>query len=248
MANPATLTLHASGAESGAGLGAAVDLGTDRTAALLTLRGTVIGAELNVTLQTSPDGSTGWRTIATLSPMAAVGAVKRAIDQLERYVRCTWPAPTNATFELVAEAHQLYATNDDLLDSLGQELIDRAETKRKGARARALIKGTAAVASALTPIYPMPLTTIPADVADAAGSLAALILLTQNGLAGGGIDALVSQRAEAARLWLKEVAARKRTIEGIAPAPEDAVKGSSGNPATPDTYPDRFSNNWGDFG
>ena len=248
MANPTTLTLHASGAESGAGSGDAVDVGAARSAAILSLRATVVTAELRVAVQTSPDGSTGWRQVCSLPALMSAGRTERAVDELERYVRATWPAGTDATFELLAEAHQLYATRSDLLDSLSAEILQRADSKRPGAVARALLNASSRVASALKPIYPMPLTTIPLVVKDNTGALAALQVLTLNGLAGGGIDALVQQRAEAARLWLKAVAERKETIDGIEPAAEDAVKGSSGNPTYPDTYPDRFSNNWGDFG
>jgi hypothetical protein len=247
MANPVTLELRASATASGAGTGTAVDMGLRRTAALVTVRATVVGAELKATIQTSPDGSTGWRQVAAMPALPAVGVSKRVLDGLDRYLRVVWPAGTDATFEAAAEAHQLYAEREDLLDSLSAELMERADRKHPGAVARALLNATGRAASALAPIHAMPLTTVPLELKDAVTSLAALQVLVQNGLAGGGIDELVASRAEHARLWLKQVAERKAMISGIEPAQAEAVKGSSGNPTYPDTYADRFSNNWGDF-
>lgn len=249
MADRLAISLHDLGAESGADEGDALDIGAHRTAALLTLRTTVAGAELTASIQTSPDGSTGWRKVGELkAPIGSPSITRRAFDGLERYVRATWPASTDATFVLDGEAHQLYASRDDLPDSVSQEMIDRAEQKRPGARARALIKATGAAESALRPVYPnLPLTTVPIVVTGAVTAIAALQIVTQNGLAGGGIDELIAKNADDARKWLSEVATRKKAIEGIEPAVADAVKGSSGNPLTPDTYAPRFSSDWGDF-
>src|SRR5690348_6695707 len=110
MADAAQITVLAIGAVSaGTGTGAAVDLGERRTAAEIALRITAATAALATTLETSADGSTGWREVLRMDTVQEPALLRYAVDSLDRYVRVTWDAAAATTFGLDARAHQLYA-------------------------------------------------------------------------------------------------------------------------------------------
>lgn len=61
---------------------------------------------LNVTLQTSNDGSTGWRTVKAFAEKSAVSSERISASDLDRFVRWNWAIAGTGpsfTFSLTAE-------------------------------------------------------------------------------------------------------------------------------------------------
>lgn len=223
MANPsAVLTLHALGAEVGAGSGTGQDIGAASTAALVSYRCTV-GTAPAITLETSPDGSSGWRTAGTLTARTTTLAEELALEGLSRYLRASWPAATAATFEATAVGHQLLARRNDLYAKLSRAVCDETEQQEPGIIARALIEATDAAVGpygafrdidcmiskfgiSAGPLAEVELTLdfsqVPRSIVGAVASIAALIVLQRHGFVGGGVDELVVAADTAARAWL----------------------------------------------
>ncbi len=261
MADVAAVTVQALGeVTAGAFTGDAVDLGERRTAAKVRCRITACTAALRVELETSDDGSTGWRKAST-APVAYVPKDPQvklsAFDGLDRYVRVVGETTDDSTFEVTAEAHQLYADAADLALKISSELIVRINQAEPGAVARALIAASADMESALAVQHPLPMTTVPEVVRDKTADLAAyrvlhrLISAAQGSVCSGPSEqttVLITANHKDAQAWLTD--ARKRVVLPFGAAPEANVphKTSSGDPLYPDTYPTRFSNSWGDFG
>ncbi len=258
MADVAAITVQALGeVAAGAFTGTAVDLGERRTAAKLRCRVTACTGTFKVSLQTSDDGSTGWRDAGLVAQLTKPALKQHAIEGLDRYVRVSGTTADATTFELTAEAHQLYADVSDLTLKLSTDLIMRIDNAEPGAVARALIAATADMESALAVQHPLPLTTVPEIVRDKTADLAAyralarLITAAQGLMCNGPSEqtlAVATENQKAANAWLEQ--ARKRIVLpfGAVPAPNPPHKVSSGNPAAPDTYPTKFSDGWGDFG
>jgi hypothetical protein len=153
MANPSdTLTLHALGEETGAGEGGAVNLRSDeveRTAAYVRLRITEDTVPFPLAIETSTDGSTGWRKIDQLMGGSSARAEVLAVDDLDQYLRVTWPAATAGTFSCTAVAHQLLARRDDLYAKISRDICRETDEKEPGTVARALIEATDVVVGPL---------------------------------------------------------------------------------------------------
>ncbi len=259
MANASAITVQALGAVSaGDFTGAAVDLGEGRTAAKLRCRITACTDTIQIALETSDDGSTGWRDGGQVVAFAnAPAKTEIVLTGLDRYVRAVGSAAASTTFELTGEAHQLYADEEDLTSKISIELVRRLQTVEADAVARALLTASAEMESALAVQHPLPLTTVPEIVRDKTADLAAYRVIGRliaasrgNACAAPGeqITAMTADNNKQAMAWLES--ARKRYVlpYGAVPAANDPHKTSSGDPNYPDTYPPRFTNNWGDFG
>lgn len=193
MANPLAITLRPTGEVTASGQGAAVDIGTLRTAARVRLVVAAItaGAELQVIIETSPDALT-WSQRRVLYATAA-GTQKAAVGPCERYVRATWTltgggAPA-ATFELAGEAHVLYADLEDL-DNRGirPEALEDAEL---GPRIDALLQATADADGALATRYKLPLLAWGEDLRARVVSRATYYLVKRRGFDPEGQDAVI---------------------------------------------------------
>jgi hypothetical protein len=121
MANPADITLHASGAETVTGNGAAVDMGATRSCLKLALIVTAVAGTLPtlaLTVETGPSETGPWRTGGTFSTVSAVGKVEKTIAGLDQWVRLAWVITGSAgqsfTFSLAGQSHTLYAAPSDL--------------------------------------------------------------------------------------------------------------------------------------
>ncbi len=259
MADVAAVTVQAlAEVTAGAFTGSAVDLGERRTAIKARLRVTGCTAAFRVGLETSDNGTDGWRDAGIALPFTnAPSQHLAALHGLDRYVRTEGEASANTTFELTAEAHQLYCDAGDLTLKLSAELITRINRAEPGAVARALIAASADMESALAVQHPLPLTTVPEIVRDKTADLAAyrvlgrLIAASQGSVCSAPSDqtiVLITANHKDAQTWLTD--ARKRIVLpfGAVPAPNVPHKVSSGNPDYPDTYPKKFSDGWGDFG
>lgn len=193
MANPLAITLRPTGEVTASGQGAAVDIGTLRTAARvrLVVAALTAGAELRVVIETSPDGQT-WSQRLVLYATAA-GVQKTAVGPCERYVRATWTleghGSPSATFELAGEAHVLYADLEDL-DSRGirPQAFEDAEL---GPRIDALLQATADADGALSTRYKLPLQAWGEDLRARVVSRATYYLIKHRGFDPEGQDAVV---------------------------------------------------------
>jgi len=121
MANAAATTLHASGAETVTGNGAAVDMGATRSCLKLALVVTAVAGTLPtlaLTVQTGPSETGPWRTGDTFGIVSATGKTEKTIASLDQWVRLAWvitgSAGQSITFSLDGFAHTLYAGPSDL--------------------------------------------------------------------------------------------------------------------------------------
>jgi hypothetical protein len=98
--------LAASAARTATGQGAAVALG-DRGTLRLLLDVTAASGTLDVTVETSFDGATGWRSLGTFAQKTAVASERKSFSGCDRYVRATWTVggtTPSFTFSVVGEA------------------------------------------------------------------------------------------------------------------------------------------------
>lgn len=251
MANPAAITLRAlASATAGADSSAWVDIGAGRSAAKLLLRVTACSGNLAVTVETSSD-QTEVRTVRAFGTVNAKALLRMSVDELDQYVRVSFSVGGSATFAVDGEAHQLYATVDDLEDKLSQTVLERLDQENDSLRARMLIKASAAVQSALSVQYTMPITTVPDEVAERTADLAAFKIMQRIGWVGGGVDDEIKLNNDEANAWLKAVRERKVLPFGVVPDPEPAVHTSDLTDTTSalsqTVMPSRWTD-WGDFG
>lgn len=248
MADALNITLHALAAEAVSGEGLSIDIGSTRSAVKLALRvSTLVSGSLTATLQTSPDGNT-WRTVGAFAAITAAPAVvEQCFDRCERYVRVKWVyggSPGGGTFSLDGKAHQLFATRVDLDTAMPSATLAAASDSRI---AHGLIKGSTDTEDALGTVHDLPITAWSESVTTRAAAISAYHIAMGPGFAGAGIDELLVKNHDDAQSWLKRVAKGDLDLVGVTPAADSAVLSSSGNPALPDDFRDRMSDNWGDF-
>jgi hypothetical protein len=101
--------LAASAARTATGQGAAVALGDRGTLRLLldVTAASGTGPTLDVTVETSFDGATGWRSLGTFAQKTAVASERKSFPGCDRYVRATWTVggtTPSFTFSVAGEA------------------------------------------------------------------------------------------------------------------------------------------------
>jgi phage gp36-like protein len=249
VADPLAVTLHALGAESASGVGPAVEIGALRTflAGSTTLTTKTGNGVVGFAIETSLDGSTGWRTVRDVGALPGAGKIQFHVDELERYVRLAWTfdVVTNATFVVTAEAHVLYAKRSDLGLSIQ---ADALEDEQEEKLSRALLSATSDIDDALNVNYPLPLTTWPPSITQRCADIGTWRVMKAIGFQPDGSDEVIRMSFDDATKWLEKVAQRKIIPAGLAPRPIDASRASSGNPSNPTEILPRMSDNWGDFG
>lgn len=118
MANPLAVELAPSAARTSNASGTAIDIGALRTAAQLELLVSALsgGADalLQVTVETSEQSGSGYRSVGTFPAVTSVGQTKveACFADLDRYLRVSWSvagAAASFTFQVVGHAHVLYA-------------------------------------------------------------------------------------------------------------------------------------------
>lgn len=250
MADALAVTLHGLAARISNGTGDPIDIGALRTlvAGAVRVTATAGNGSAQFDLETSPDGSTGWRPVRKIAALIGIGIVEFHADECERWVRVAWTLGgfTSVTFSVLAQAHVLYAKRADLVALSIQEgaLADQDADKL----AKALLSGTSDCDDALNTNYPLPLTTWPSSLTQRAADIAAWRALKSVGFQPQGSDEVIRLAFEDATKWLRAVADRKITPAGLSPKPVDASRASSGNPSNPTDIKPRMSDNWGDFG
>jgi hypothetical protein len=243
MANALDVELHALGEETVAGSGSAVDIGETRSAIRVAINVTDAGGAWTATVQTSRDGSTHWRALATFKGSGAVQE-DRCLDGCERYVRVSWTLTTSLTFDVQAEAHTLLAQVRDLLSEAPKAAIGNVD---RSVMIDALIKGSTDAEDAIAVSNPLPLTKWPASVRQRVAAIAVYLCIRHRGYRPESPDELFLKAHDDAQKWLLRVSKGEIRPPGLSPPDNLGVHSSSGDPLAPDTYPDKFTNNWGDF-
>lgn len=246
MAQALPITLHALGEEASDGQGAAVDIGELRSAVKIALTITALVGTLTVYVETSPDGSTGWRDVGSFDAASAIGRQRWAFDECDRYVRVRWDVGTSATFSVHGEAHLLFARAGDLTSgSINAKALESVDSR---VLADGLIKASAVAEDELYTSNPAPLTAWPESVTQHCADLAVFFALKHRGFKPGGADELVVKAHDDARRWFRDVALGRIKPPGLNPAHNLGPRTSSGDPNYPDTHRPKLSANWGDFG
>lgn len=109
ISNITDVTLAASAARTATGNGSAVALGDLGTVRLLLDVTAASGTTptLDVTVETSYDGSTGWTSLGTFAQKTAAGTQRKSFSGCDRYVRATWTiggTTPSFTFSIAGEA------------------------------------------------------------------------------------------------------------------------------------------------
>ncbi|MFO7178984.1 MAG: hypothetical protein DIU78_009820 [Pseudomonadota bacterium] len=228
MANPVAITLHALGAESGAWQTQALDLrdpatGIQRTGARLTLLVTAVGDNgLAVAVETSPDGSTGWRTVDEFELVTSPGSHDLALHGLERYVRAS--SPDAATFALTGYAHQLFVGEADIYAEIRREAF---EGRRRSEIADALLKASDDILDALASAYTPPILSVGDSVRQRGAAIAAWRALCAGGLQPEGADLVPMENAKEAHAWLYRVSQGRLRPPGIVDSTPHTYEGGA---------------------
>jgi len=230
------------------GEGDAVEIETDTVRHAVDLHLTVTeveGEPLEVYIETSPDGTNGWRRIGTFPPVSAAAKLRGSFDGCDAYVRAGWVVTDDCTFSVAGFAHTLFAERDDLDDALPDDVLEQA---KEGVIVRGLIKASSHVAHRVGGAHPLPLTEWSPAMTEATACFAAAYVLKKHVLQGGGVEVSVSDARAEALAWLKELQTGAVKQSDTAPAQELGARVVSGNPDEPDEFRGRMSDDWADFG
>lgn len=109
ISNITDVSLAASAARTATGSGTAVALGDLGTMRLVFDVTAAAGGTptLDVTVETSYDGSTGWRSLGTFAQKTAAGTERKSFAGCDRFVRATWTiggTTPSFTFSITGEA------------------------------------------------------------------------------------------------------------------------------------------------
>ncbi len=245
MANPTTIELHALGAETDDGTSDAIDIGLHRSAVALALTITgLTGTDVLAQVQTSPDGSTGWRTVSRFTSETdddgavgnpgAKGRYKLWCLDLERYVRVVWTVNTACTFSVAGFAYTVYCTRQDIEDALPDDVFEQIECSHPGFVERAGIKGASHVEAKIGTAHDLPLSEWQPVLAHANAALAAYMVLTKHRMQGGGNELLVSEARAEADVWLEKIQTAEIKLPNTSPTPVEQVQHVSGDAEDPE--------------
>ena len=209
------------------GSGTAIDIGSGRTAAEIELRCTACSGSFTASIETSPDGTTGWRLVKKLDALNGPEVKYYVLGKLDRWVRVTWvlSAAGSATFEVFGTAHQLYAEVRHL--ALTKEALERAERREPGKVVRSLIEATGEAEIALGSKNDTPLTAVPVALRGHVASIAQLLIIVGNNQ-GAGVDELIAKSCDESRKWLKGLRSGGNSLASgtpeMQPRPKRAVR------------------------
>jgi phage gp36-like protein len=214
VANPKAITLHAAGAETITGTGAAVDVEAIRSpgAVRLQLDVTAVAGTLptlTVTIETSPSGgASGWRALGSFTVFtAAANFPRKTFAETERYVRASWVITGSAgqsfTFSLLGEAHQLYCAPSDI----SRYALPSAALASVAAdvQADACLRATDDAEAGIAGGYTMPITAWPEALRGRVADVAAFYAMKYRGFNPEGSDELIVKANDDAQAWFKAV-------------------------------------------
>lgn len=231
MADPLAVDLHALSAETASGNGPAVDTGTLRSLVEVVVDITAIGGtnpSVLLRLETSPDGTTGWRTVGT--PFVPVTSAGRRLERIQggfsRYIRAAWTlsgtgGPT-VTFQIAGTAHVLFATEEDVVRyGLPTDVVRAVDQEKRSA---AILAASDEAAGYLNGAYVLPLTAWGRDLTKKVSHIAAAHIMGIKGFDPDGADAAIEKRNDDAISWLKLVAAGRVRPPGIVDSTPETVE------------------------
>jgi len=222
MPNALAVELVASAARTTSGTGSAVDVGSVRQVGELALYITAASgsdASLELEVQTSEDGTTGWRTVSTDESATLVigaGTTKREFvaAELARFVRLVWTisgTTPSYTFSVSGTANSVYARPENM--GLPDELLKGvSETKVW----KELLAASSEADAFLAERYHLPLAAWDSVLSRNVGFIAAFRLMTSAiGFNPSGADAYFEKNFDTAMKWLKMVSCFHVTPSGI---------------------------------
>lgn len=238
MASSAAVSLLASSARTTTGSGAAVDL-AEKTTCVLYLDVTAVSGTgtLTVTVQTSPNGTSGWTTVSpsagssgstVFTAASAVGLQKVTFPDCSQYVRASWSITGGATFtfSVLGTALLRFAAVADVLRfgvrAAGLSDVSAVDIDASCGRA------TDEIVSALdAQEYKGPFDAWGEDVRGSAATLAGYYALLARGFRpDDGADPIVQAVADV-RAWLDLVAKGSRRPFGVADSTDDEDEGDA---------------------
>jgi phage gp36-like protein len=232
MPNALSVSLAASAARASSGDGAAVDVGAYRAAARVRVSvtdGSGANRLLSLTLSTSDDGATGWRTVAALGAANNSTILKTSTAGLGRFIRASWAisgTTPSFTFEVTAVAHTIYAEPGDLRLGVPNEATEEIPPQDI---VEACIVTSDEADGYLGGGYVLPITAWSDDLRLHAAKATAYHLLNGRGRQPEGPDDTVDDGYKSAIRWLEGVAARRIRPAGIVDStPEVFEAGSVG--------------------
>lgn len=229
MANPVAIALHELGEEPGAWTSQAVDLldaetAIQRSGARLELVVAAVAAGgLVVTVETSPDGSTGWRTVDAFELVTTAGTHELALHGLQRFMRAR--SSSSGTFALTGHAHQLFVAEPDIYAEVRREAFEGRVSRHE--IADALLKASGDVEDALNSAYTPPIIAVGDTVRQRAAAIAAARLLRARGVDPEGTDEELFQNAARAEAWLYRVSQGKLQPPGIVDSTPQTYEGGA---------------------
>jgi phage gp36-like protein len=217
MATKTDVTLLASATQVASGVGSSVDIGNDTTLRLYLAITDVVGGSptLDVSVETSKDGSTNWRIVGAFPQQTTAGETYQAFTGLYRYNRIRWVlAGTSFDVSVIGESVQTYATEQDFW--------------RMGVRSEAVSSITATtldeylesatdkIAGYLGSKYTLPLASWGDDVRRCASIIAAWDAMSVGiGIGPTTSDEVFEKRYLQEISWLKDIAKGIVTPSGI---------------------------------
>lgn len=233
MANAAAFAaaLHDSGEETSSGTGTGVDIGTLRTAAELVLEVTAAAGALNVTVETSANNTTGWRTVGIFAQQTNIAKVELAAYDLARYVRVKWIVTGTVTFEVTGTAHQVYFGANDVYAQLPAGVLQASITSHD--MADAIMKGSGDIEDACNGAYTLPLISVPHSVRQRGAAIAVWRLLQRRGVNPSGTDEAFYTLAQDADKWLMRVSQGKLRPPGIVDSAPTVYEGGAAVVSSP---------------
>lgn len=214
------VVLLASALQAASGVDSVVNLGTrDRllrqTLAIAAVAGS--SPSLQVRLEASADGATGWRTFGTFTAASGVSVEKMTFISPERYVRVAWTltgaSSPSFTFAVTGTQGIVYANLDDL-DAHGMSGGALAKIP-PSQRCAALAATTIDMNGKLGLRYDLPIIEWDVDIVRACCKITAYELLSVKGFNPDGDDSNVRTRYDDAWDWLNDVATSEATPVGI---------------------------------
>jgi len=229
LANPLSVTLHASGEETASGSSAPVDIGSLRRCVELKLEVSDLqgdGAALTIGIETGPTSSGPWRSLTGFD-VSAPQVQERVFGLTDRYVRATWELEGDAvTFALAGTAHVLYATPTDVAKhAMRAAAVEELPWETKLA---ACLSATDEADGYIASSHTMPLVAWGSDLTKHVACMAALEMLRPRGFGGSdGPDAMVVDAHDKAIAWLNRVAAGRLQPVGMIDSTPETYEGGS---------------------
>lgn len=227
MSNPLDLVLHASAAETSSGTTPSFDIGP-RNALRLLLEASAFtaGAKLTVTVETSPNGSSGWKSLGPLPALTAETYCEKTFGSILRFVRFVWTiegTTPSVTFGLTGSAHVTYAVVRDI-ERLGiaRDTLSHVDTSDK---VEALIAASDTADRYLCREFTLPLVSWGNDLRRMVTHVAVYDLMCVQGFQPEGADALIVKRYDDAMACFREVGEGDACMPGIV----DTDDGDSGS-------------------